>query len=134
MTRPHVLLIEDSATQAKQIAAQLRQYGLTVDIAGDGPEGLRAVDEQRPDVVLLDINLPTMNGYQVCSRLKRDQNTAHIPVIMLTSADGSDEILEGLNVGAVDYIAKDAFAVENLLATLEALGLIDPDAENQGKT
>ena len=130
MTRPHVLLIEDSATQAKQIAAQPGQYGLTVDIAADGPEGLRAVDEQQPDVVLLDINLPTMNGYQVCSRLKRDPNTAHIPVIMLTSADGSDEILEGLNVGAVDYIAKDAFAVENLLATLEALGLIDPDAEN----
>lgn len=121
---PSILLIEDSITQADQIAANLRRQGFQVTVANDGPEGLRAVDEFQPDVVLLDINLPSMNGYQVCSRLKRDPNTAHIPVIMLTASDSSDDILRGLNVGAVDYIAKDAFATDNLLTTLQALGLV----------
>jgi DNA-binding response OmpR family regulator len=129
-TATSILLIEDSPTQADQIAAQLRNYGFQVEIAGDGPDGLRAVDESEPDLILLDINLPSMSGYQVCSRLKRDQNTAHIPVIMLTASDSSDDILRGLNVGATDYIAKDAFAADNLITTLRALGLLESDGED----
>ena len=104
---------------------------LPVHIAGDGPEGLRAVDEYQPDVILLDINLPSMSGYQVCSRLKRDEETALIPIIMLTASDGSDDILRGLNVGATDYIAKDAFAVDNLMTTLRTIGLLDHDVEDE---
>ena len=127
---PSILLIEDSVTQADQISAQLRGYGFSVMVANDGPEGLRAVDEHQPDIILLDINLPSMSGYQVCSRLKRDKNTAHIPVIMLTSSDSSDDILRGLNVGATDYIAKDAFAADNLMTTLRALGLLESHAED----
>ena len=126
-----ILLIEDSATQADQIAAQLRNYGFQVTIAADGPDGLRAVDKSQPDVILLDINLPSMSGYQVCSRLKRDKNTAHIPIIMLTASDSSDDILRGLNVGATDYIAKDAFAADNLITTLRSLGLLESDGEDQ---
>jgi CheY-like chemotaxis protein len=122
---PNILLIEDSQTQADQISAQLRGHGFTVTVAYDEPEGLRAVDEHQPDIILLDINLPTMSGYQVCSRLKRDPNTADIPVIMLTASDSSDDILRGLNVGAIDYIAKDAFATDNLITTLHALGLLE---------
>lgn len=129
-TATSILLIEDSPTQADQIAAQLRDYGFQVEIAADGPDGLRAVDESAPDLILLDINLPSMSGYQVCSRLKRDQNTAHIPVIMLTASDSSDDILRGLNVGATDYIAKDAFAADNLITTLRALGLLESDGED----
>ena len=130
-TATRILLIEDSATQADQIAAQLRNYGFEVEIAADGPDGLRAADESEPDVILLDINLPSMSGYQVCSRLKRDKNTAHIPVIMLTASDSSDDILRGLDVGATDYIAKDAFAADNLITTLRALGLLESDGEDQ---
>jgi len=132
MTATSILLIEDSATQADQIAAQLRKFGFQVVIAVDGPDGLRAVDESEPDLILLDINLPSMSGYQVCSRLKRDKSTAHIPVIMLTASDSSDDILRGLNVGATDYIAKDAFAADNLITTLRALGLLESDGEDQG--
>ena len=65
-----------------------------------------------------------MNGVQVCRRLKRDHNLAHIPVIMLTSADGSDDILHGLDAGATDYIPKDDYAADNLVATLGAIGLL----------
>jgi DNA-binding response OmpR family regulator len=119
-----VLIVEDSPTQAKQIAADLAQHGFRTCIAGDGPEALRAVDEHQPDLLVLDVNLPTMDGYQVCRRLKRDRNTAHLPVIMLTVAEGSEATLQGLEAGADDYIPKDAFAAENLLVTLQTLGLL----------
>jgi len=100
------------------------QHGLNILLAEDGPDALRVVDESRPDAVILDVNLPSMSGYQVCRRLKRDPNTADIPVIMLTSSDSSDDTLRGLNVGATDYIPKDAFATENLVATLTGIGVL----------
>jgi DNA-binding response OmpR family regulator len=121
---PTIVIVEDSTTQAKQIAAQLAKYGVKTIIAGDGPAGLRAVDEHCPDLVVLDVNLPGMDGFQVCYRLKRDTETAHIPVVMLTSATSSDETLAGLDAGADDYIPKDAFASDNLFVTLQAMGLI----------
>lgn len=121
---PKVLIVEDSRTQAEQLSAQLARHGVEVLVAGDGPEALRAVDQYRPDVVILDVNLPSMSGYQVCRRLKRDEHTADIPVIMLTSSDSSDDTLRGLNVGATDYIPKDAFATDNLLATLQGIGVL----------
>ncbi|MBN1285269.1 MAG: response regulator [Anaerolineae bacterium] len=124
MKTPLVLIVEDSPTQARQISANLAKHGIRSLVAGDGPEGLRAVDEQKPDLIVLDINLPTMDGYQVCRRLKRDPNTASIPVIMLTEFDGSGATMRGLEAGADDYIPKDVFAVENLMATLEAFGLV----------
>lgn len=121
-----ILLVEDSPTQAEQIARQLGQHNLHVMIAEDGPDALRACDERDFAAVILDVNLPSMSGYQVCRRLKRDAKTAHLPVIMLTSSDSSDDTLRGLNVGATDYIPKDAFATETLLATLQGLGIVTP--------
>jgi DNA-binding response OmpR family regulator len=119
-----IVLIEDSPTQAQQITVQLVALGFEVHVASDGPEGLQLVDQIVPDAVVLDVNLPSMSGYQVCRRLKRDENLAHIPVIMMTAEDGSDDILQGLDMGATDYIPKDAYAADNLLATLAALGLM----------
>jgi DNA-binding response OmpR family regulator len=127
---PTILLVEDSTTQAKQIKLQLARHGVEVIIAEDGPEGLDLAEKHQPALVLLDVNLPTMNGYQVCRRLQRDEKTAHIPVIMLTSAGGSDDTLEGLEAGAIDYIPKDAFAIDNLLVTLQALGILKASGED----
>lgn len=121
---PLALIVEDSPTQARQIAANLNKHGVRTAVAQDGPEGLRAVDELHPDLVVLDVNLPTMDGYQVCRRLKRDPNTAHIPVIMLTIADDFEATMQGIEAGADDYIPKDVFATENLLATLHALQIL----------
>lgn len=129
MKTPLVLIVEDSPTQARQVSANLAKHGIRSVVAGDGPEGLRAVDEQKPDLIVLDVNLPTMDGYQVCRRLKRDPNTASIPVIMLTEFDGSGATMRGLEAGADDYIPKDVFAVENLIATLEAFGLVEGGGE-----
>ena len=121
---PTVLIIEDSTTQAKRIAAQMSRHDINVTCAEDGLQGLRMIDIEPPDLIVLDINMPKMDGYQVCRRLKRDPNTQHIPVIMLTSNDSSDDALKGLEAGADDYITKDAFASEHLLSVLETMGLL----------
>ena len=120
-----VLIIEDSSTQAQLTAAQLSAYDINVVLAEDGVQGLRCVDAVEPDLIVLDVNLPKMDGYQVCHRLKRDENTKHIPVIMLTSNDSSEDARKGLAAGADDYIPKDIFAIQHLLSALEMLGLLE---------
>lgn len=120
----YILLIEDSKTQATQIKATLESVGLNVRVAYDGPEGLRAVLEQHPALIVLDVKLPGMDGFQVCRRLKRAPETQSIPIIMLTERDGAQETMSGLQAGADDYIPKDIFATEHLINTLQELGLI----------
>lgn len=113
-----VLIVEDSRTEVTYLFSVLTKYGIEVRIAEDGLAALKAVDAQQPSLIILDVNLPQMDGYQVCSRLKRDPNTAHIPVIMLTSSDDAAAIVKGLHSGVDDFISKDDFAIENLLDTL----------------
>ncbi len=115
---PLVLIIEDSPTQAQRIAAALTSRHVQTVIAADGVEGLCAASEQQPDLIVLDVNLPSMDGYQVCRRLKRDRNTRNVPVVMLTTSDSAEATVLGLEAGADDYISKDVWATENLLTTL----------------
>lgn len=127
--QPLALVVEDSPTQALEIAAALKAQGFDVLTAQDGVAGLEVAFQQHPNLIVLDVHLPEMNGYQVCRRLKRNPGTASIPVIMLTSVDSSAATLAGIEAGADDYIAKDQFATENLIATLTALNLIE-DSQN----
>lgn len=124
---PLVVIVEDSETQAQRVAAHLSDKDINVMIAGDGPQALRLISSMNPDLVVLDINLPTMNGFQVCRRLKRDPETQDIPVIMLTSASAGEDMMRGIEAGAIDYIPKDEFAVEHLLLTLANMGLLEGD-------
>jgi CheY-like chemotaxis protein len=125
-----VLIVEDSATEVEYLSAFLSHYGMAVVIAQDGLEALQTVDRQKPDLIILDVNLPRMDGYQVCRRLKRDPRTTHIPVIMLTSSDSAAATLQGLEVGVDDYISKDDFATDNLLQTLGVYLGIEVDEGN----
>jgi len=120
-----VLLVEDSKTQAAQIKATLEGFGLQVRVAYDGPDGLREAMENPPALVVLDVKLPTMDGFQVCRRLKRHPATQHIPIIILTEKSGPKETLSGLQAGADDYIPKDIFASEHLIDTLHELGVLE---------
>jgi two-component system, OmpR family, phosphate regulon response regulator PhoB len=120
-----VLLIEDSKTQAAQIKATLESVGLEVRVAYDGQEGLREVMERRPDLIVLDVKLPGMDGFQVCRRLKRTPETQTIPIIMLTEKDGAQATMSGIQAGADDYIPKDIFATEHLVNTLQQLGSVE---------
>lgn len=119
------LLVEDSKTQAAQIKEILESVGLSVRVAYDGPEGLQAAIEHLPALIVLDVKLPTMDGYQVCRRLKRNPTTQRIPVIMLTEKTGPKSTLSGLRAGADDYISKDVFASEHLVTTLREFGILN---------
>jgi CheY-like chemotaxis protein len=125
-----VLIVEDSRTEVAYLTSVLSHYGIGVRVAEDGLEALQAVDQEHPALIILDINLPHMDGYQVCSRIKRDPNTSHIPVIMLTSSDNVESTIKGLQAGVDDFISKDDFATENLLDTLRVY-LDIPESEDQ---
>lgn len=120
-----VLLIEDSKTQAAQIKATLESLGLDVRVAYDGLDGIRSVMEKHPGLIVLDVKLPGMDGFQVCRRLKRSPDTSSIPIIMLTERDEAQSTMSGLQAGADDYIPKDIFATEHLMTTLQEMGLLE---------
>jgi DNA-binding response OmpR family regulator len=120
-----VLLIEDSKTQAAQIKEILESVGLRVRIAYDGPEGIRDATDNPPSLVVLDVKLPSMDGFQVCRRLKRNPATENVPVIMLTDKADPKATMSGLRSGADDYIPKDIFASEHLITTLQELGILE---------
>jgi CheY-like chemotaxis protein len=122
---PEVLLVEDSKTQAKQIRDALEGVGLVVRVVNDGPDAIREALENPPQLIVLDIQLPSMDGYQVCRRLKRLEETKNIPIVMLTDKAGAKETMIGLKAGADDYIPKDIFASEHLMETLKELGVLD---------
>ena len=104
---PVVLVVDDDATIRRLLQITLETEGFTVTTAGDGVEGLRMAQEQpRPDLVLLDIMMPGMDGLQVCHTLKNDPATKDIPVVLLSAKAQSHDIELGLRVGADDYITK----------------------------
>lgn len=123
-----ILVIEDSPTQALHLQALLEQKGLNVAVASEGQTGLQMAQQLHPDVIVLDVQMPEMNGFQVCQQLKTMRDTADIPIILLTRHDDDENVVTGLQMGAIDYIPKDAFADAVLLETLRQMGLIAPGA------
>jgi DNA-binding response OmpR family regulator len=119
-----ILVIEDSPTQAIALRALLEINDLDVTIAATGAEGLALAHTLHPAAIILDIQLPDMDGFQVCQTLKRHVETAALPVIMLTQYDEHTAIVHGLQLGALEYIPKDAFADSVLLGTLSQMGVI----------
>ena len=104
--KPIILIVDDVPTNIKMLGKSL-QDEFTVTVATSGEECLRQVGKQpQPDLVLLDVLMPEMDGFEVCRRIKADDQTAGIPVIFLTSMDDQVNEEEGLKAGAVDYIVK----------------------------
>ena len=115
-----ILLVEDSPTQAKEYTILLQREGYEVRVSSDGFTAL-VMARHNTDAIILDINLPGLDGFQVCRRLRRDPLTATTPIIMLTSVATAKDTLTGLEAGANDYIPKDEFAIEQLLMSLDSL-------------
>lgn len=113
-----VLLIEDDVTIARLLKEGLEDESYAVDVANDGSEGYRTAVADDYDVIILDIMLPGMNGYEVCRSLRNDGNKT--PILMLTARDTERDIVEGLDTGADDYLAK-PFSFDVLLARIRAL-------------
>ncbi len=114
----NILLVEDSPTILHVAERMLTESGHTVIKATDGDAALRLAAEQKPDLVVLDVILPRINGYQVCRRLKAATETAEIPVVMLTSKSRDSDRFWGLEQGADGYITK-PFLKEDLIQAIE---------------
>lgn len=119
-----VLVVEDSRTQALRLQLMLQKAGLSAEVAATGTEGVAKALALSPQVVVLDVNLPDIDGFAVCQRLKNDAATAQISIIMLTVKDQAVDTLTGLEAGADAYIPKDDFAEANLLEALRDLGIL----------
>jgi adenylate cyclase len=104
--RPKILVIDDTPANVKLLADLLGVKGYAVVTASNGEEGLAKVASERPDLVLLDIMMPGMSGYDVCRQLRADPDTALLPVVLVTSLDPQQERLNGIAAGADDFLAK----------------------------
>ncbi len=103
----HTVFIVDDVPQNVQVAATaLREEGYNVAFATSGPEALERIPVVQPDVILLDVMMPQMDGFQVCQQLKRNASVSAIPIIFLTALNDSDSVVQGLSIGGVDYVTK----------------------------
>ena len=115
-----VLVVEDDKDIAELIAHSLQKAGHTVETAASGTVGLKRAKEGAPDLILLDLMLPGMDGLLVCQALRNDPGTASIPIIMLTARGEEAERIAGLELGADDYVTK-PFSPRELTARVAAL-------------
>lgn len=111
-----ILIIEDEKQIARFIELELKHEGYDVYVCYDGKEGLKKVEEIHPDLILLDIMLPGINGIEICRKIRQHSN---VPLIMVTAKDDIPDRVMGLDSGADDYVTK-PFAIEELLARIRA--------------
>jgi diguanylate cyclase (GGDEF)-like protein len=137
---PHktVLVIDDSEPMRRLVRHYLRRDDFAVEEAATGQEGLALAQQAFPDVILLDVNLPDIDGFEMCRRLKSDGRTMLIPIIFITGQTATDEKVKGLDLGAHDYMTKpfhpvelrarvrSAYRFKHLLDLLERKARIDP--------
>jgi two-component system phosphate regulon response regulator PhoB len=120
MARPRILIIEDERALTEVLTYNLERDGYDVTAAHDGQEGLRKAQMQLPDLILLDLMLPTLDGLEVCRQLRAGERTRAIPILMLTAkAEETDQVV-GFTMGADDYVTK-PFHMKVLLQRLKAL-------------
>lgn len=129
---PVVVVAEDSPVQALHLKELLTRVGLRLVWAPNGVECLKLVNLTRPALVLLDLEMPEKNGLQTCLELKKNPDTSEIPVVLFTKHDDLEFSRLGFEIGAVEYIPKDAFANAVLLETLVQLGIITREASIKG--
>ncbi|MCA9756118.1 MAG: response regulator [Candidatus Eisenbacteria bacterium] len=103
---PQILVVEDDSDLRKILRAILMREGYSVLTAGDGEEGLEVVEAHHPDLILLDVMMPKMDGRELCRRLKANVRTSQIPIIMLTAMSETNDRIGGLDLGANDYVTK----------------------------
>lgn len=103
---PLVLIVDDSPTEVHVMQRALEDHGFKTDSAEDGAEGIRKAKELKPDLILMDVVMPGMNGFQATRELSKDLETASIPVIMVTTKGMETDRIWGMRQGAVEYLVK----------------------------
>ena len=117
---PRILVVEDEADIAELISYNLEREGYQVIARADGEQGLVTAQRELPDLILLDLMLPSMDGVEICRQLKTDSATRHIPVIMVTAKGEESDVVLGLGIGADDYVTK-PFSPRELTARVKAM-------------
>ena len=115
-----ILIIEDSKTTSVVLKEVLEAEGHTVVTAGDGVAGIALARREKPDLILLDLLLPKLNGYEVCNAVKRDNNTRHIPILVISTMD-SPESIEKVKVCGAKNFMKKPYNLEDLLREIKRL-------------
>lgn len=102
----NILMVDDAPENLEILGNIMKGTGLKVSVALDGETALKIIEKRKPDLILLDIMLPGIDGYEVCERLKKDIDTENIPIIFITARMQTDDIVKGFSVGGIDYIIK----------------------------
>ncbi len=105
---PHILVVDDSATDQYALRSILEKHGFQVSVASDGREGVTMARQLLPDLILMDVVMPELNGFQATRELTRNEVTENIPVIMVTSKDAPTDTVWAKRQGAQDYVVKPA--------------------------
>lgn len=116
-----ILVVEDDRFLRKAAEAALRRQGFTVLVASDGEEGLRVARSELPDLVLLDLIMPGLQGFEVLKLLKAEATTSAIPVIILSNLGQDSDVKKAMEAGAVDYLVKANLALDMLVARVKTL-------------
>ncbi|MCK4305938.1 MAG: response regulator [Candidatus Eisenbacteria sp.] len=120
MASKHILVVEDEQDIRELLEYNLSREGFTVSCAGCGEDGLELAQAKRPDLVVLDLMLPGIDGLEVCRRLRKDPDSENIPIVMLTAKGEESDIVAGLEVGADDYVTK-PFSAKVLISRIRAV-------------
>ena len=118
--KKRILIVEDEAEMVEMIKMRLEAVGYEVLAAYDGPEGLEKAKKEKPDLIILDLMLPKMDGFKVCGLLKKDTRYANIPIVMFTAKAQEEDMVLGREMGADAYITK-PFEPKVLLGKIEEL-------------
>ena len=113
--KANILVVDDTPNNLRLLEEMLSEQGYTIRAALNGPRALSTVQITPPDLILLDIKIPDMDGYDVCERLKPDERTRDIPIIFISALQEVADKVKGFSLGAVDYITK-PFQAEEVLA------------------
>jgi len=107
MSKPHkIVILEDDRILLKALNIELLSNGFEVLSAADGESGLKLIGKEKPDLVLLDLVMPKMHGFEVLTKLKKNKDTENIPIIILSNLGQDEEIKKGMDLGALDYYKK----------------------------
>jgi adenylate cyclase len=131
MTTARILLIEDVPANIQAVSAILREQSYLVNVATSGPQALELLERVRPDLILLDVMMPGIDGFETCRRIKASTIWREIPIIFLTAKTETADIVRGFEVGAVDYVSKPFNAHELLARVRTHLALDRLHRENQ---
>ncbi len=118
--QPYLLVVDDDLLIQEVLQAKLEKSGYRIEVASDGMEALKKIESEIPDLILLDINMPGMDGYEVCRKIREIEAIRTLPILMLTAYGGLEHIVKGLEAGADDYITK-PFEIEEVLVRIKSI-------------